>query len=228
MSEEQIEFTFDQLSDTAKAKVRDARRYDDVEDQWWDAVYEDAVVVGAKIGIEIGTRYIPIVGGKYVSEINISFSGFASQGDGCCYSGQLHIASLKDCSTAIKEHVGEDEELFALALRGEALYATLATRLMALRMAGEWDGTTWNLPDGEFALNGAIKIHGAERSYSTGVDPDICDEDLEEQLDSYVSDFADWIYSQLEAEHDYLTSDDHLDQWLSDSEIKFDEDGEET
>lgn len=225
----EAEYTFDQLGDKAKDRARDDARYRDVEDQWWDAVYEDAVAVGAKIGIEIGTHQRRIIGGRYLAETDISFSGFCSQGDGCCFSGQLRIAALKDCVLALKTRVGEgtDEELFSLAAHGEALYAIIAARLIALRMTDVWDGTTWNLPDGEFALNGVIPIRGQERFYSTSVDPDSCDEELEEQLDRYVSDFASWIYTQLEAEHDHLTSDEHVDEYLAGSGIKFDEDGKE-
>lgn len=217
----QTEFTFAKLPESVQSKVLNRHRFDDVKDQWWGAVYEDAVDIGAKIGIEIGAR------GKR-DETDISFSGFCSQGDGCSYSGYLHIAKLQNCATILREHVGaecKDNALFKLATEGEALYATITARLMALRMSGEWDGSLEWLPDGEISLHGSVIIHGQDRhGYSTHVSSDFCFDPLEAQLNSYVSGFADWIYKQLEAEHDHLTNDETVIERLT--EIKFDEDGE--
>jgi hypothetical protein len=46
------------------------------------------------------------------------------------------------------------------------------------------------------------------------------DEGLEDDVTQLMRDFADWIYKNLEAEHDYLTSDECIDQYLA--EEKFD------
>jgi hypothetical protein len=46
---EERTYTFDELSERAKDTARDAIRYDDVHDDWWDAVYEDAVNMGIEI-----------------------------------------------------------------------------------------------------------------------------------------------------------------------------------
>lgn len=221
------EFVFDQLSNAAKDRARDAYRNVDVRNEWWDAVYEDAVTVAAMLGIDINIVSRKTTNGHVYNETDISFSGFCSQGDGCCFSGYLKIDDLKNCVAALKTHVGEgtDEELFALAARGEAIYQRVVTRLVELRLLGEYeDGDA--APDGEVSLEDILHITGTERSYSTAVSSDTSIE-MEKLLDEYVANFASWIYKQLEAEHDYLTSDDHLDQWLSDSEKKFDEDGNE-
>jgi hypothetical protein len=50
------------------------------------------------------------------------------------------------------------------------------------------------------------------------------DEGLEDDVTQLMRDFADWIYKNLEAEHDYLTSDECIDQYLA--EEKFDADGD--
>jgi hypothetical protein len=49
------------------------------------------------------------------------------------------------------------------------------------------------------------------------------DADLENDLQALLCRFADWIYEQLEAENDYLHSDEYVDERLADDE--FDEDG---
>ena len=42
-------FKFDELSDKAKEKALDHYRYFQVEDDWWDFIYEDAERIGLKI-----------------------------------------------------------------------------------------------------------------------------------------------------------------------------------
>lgn len=190
-------FTFDQLSESAKDRVRSRNEPDH---EWWDGVYEDAVTIGALIGIEIGTH------GKR-AEIDIWFSGFWSQDNGCCYSGRLHIALLNGGVAKIKEHAPQDEVLHALAAEGETLYARIAARLMEVRMlGGEYDEET--------QLDAILAIEGHERSYRTAVDPDAYTyslaSELEKLADAYVSAFADWIYEQLETEYEYLTSDEAI------------------
>jgi hypothetical protein len=49
-------------------------------------------------------------------------------------------------------------------------------------------------------------------------------ESIEDSVTQLMRDFDDYIYSQLEAEHDYLTSDECIDQYLA--EEKFDADGD--
>jgi hypothetical protein len=38
-------------------------------------------------------------------------------------------------------------------------------------------------------------------------------------------DFADWIYDRLEAEYEYLISDEYVDEYLNDSDNMYDESG---
>ena len=86
----------------------------------------------------------------------------------------------------------------------------------------------------------AAKLLGIEfesRSYRTSngrgpvlshSEPDICqdsDEATEDALLAIMRDFADWIYSSLEAEYDYQMSDEAVDEAIIGNEYKFDEDG---
>ena len=51
-------------------------------------------------------------------------------------------------------------------------------------------------------------------------------DDDEESLKQLMRDFADWIYSSLEKEYDYLTSDEAIAESLRANEIEFTEDGQ--
>ncbi len=225
-TEEKTEFKFDELDESAKNKARDKWREGGIQYDWWDCTYENATTVGDLIGIEIGTTTVQLHSGKTRQYPDISFSGFCSQGDGCCYSGTLNIAKLKGCVAAVKTHVGEDETMFALAARGEALYDQIALRLFTLRP----QGVDINDPDytdfEEVLLTTSTAIHGKERScYTTSVDLDNAPEEIEDAMNEYVSDFADWIYKQLEAESDWLNSDEYVDEDIKNNDCIFDEFG---
>jgi hypothetical protein len=47
----------------------------------------------------------------------------------------------------------------------------------------------------------------------------------EDDLAQLMRDFADWIYSQLKAEHDYRMSDETIDEAITCNEYEFTEDG---
>ena len=67
--------------------------------------------------------------------------------------------------------------------------------------------------------------------HSQTMDIDVVQEDVDDDglmpdtaLKELIRSFANWIYSQLEAESDYLHSDEHVDERLADED--FDETGE--
>jgi hypothetical protein len=59
------------------------------------------------------------------------------------------------------------------------------------------------------------------------MDVNVCTEEENDAITGEVTllmrDFADWIYERLEQEHDYLLSDETVDEQLADA--NFDEDG---
>ena len=226
---EKTEFTFDELSDEAKTKARDKWRENSHRDEWWDCIYDDAVAVGKLIGIEIGQRYEGKNRrtGAAIFSPDISFSGFCSQGDGCCYSGDLNIKDLKGCVEKLKTHVGEgDTVLFELAAEGEALYNEVLRRLLVLRMQGvDVDDLNDNGDTTEVKLDSVITIEGKERYYRTTAVLVGCVSEVEDAMSAYVSGFADWIYKQLEAEDEHMDSDEYIDGEIEANDLLFDESG---
>jgi hypothetical protein len=221
---ETLAYTFDELSPEAQQKALDRERESACTDDWWVHTYDDAVTVGKLIGISINTR-----GGKGHDREwpDISFSGFSSQGDGLDYVGVLWVDMLKNAVVQVKTHVGEDEKMFALAARGEALYQKIVVRLMELRMRGIDVDDLDNKEDiDEVELFSRLNItRFSHRSYGVQVDDCPGTSEIVDAINSYVEDFASWIYSQLEAEHDYQTSDETLTENIQANELLFDEDG---
>lgn len=214
---------FADLDEHAKDRARDSWRENQLDDGWWGDVYEDAVETAKCLGIEVGT----VVHGKTVSgrpymKPDIWFSGFYCQGDGCCFSGTVRLKDLEGAVEKVKAHAPMDETLASLAAQAEAIWQQATTKVVMQRL----DDNKSDDDDDYVSMNRNFTITGRDRYYSTKID----DIDngcvfLEDDLNSLVSGFADWIYRQLEAEHDYLTSDEAIDESIEANEAEFDEEG---
>lgn len=232
---EKTEFTFDELDDRAKEKARDAYRYSEhyPHDSWWDSVYEDSDTIARMMGIEIKRRHQPTYGGGIVSGPQIWFSGFSCQGDGACFEGNWSpVRDPLAALSAVMEHAPQDTRLHEIAFD----LAHMSERCNAL------------IPDVYVHVEhtGGYSHSGCTRIDVDLPTPDTVDEDNElhlmvwnalcvkhglvyapfaEEIRDTLRAFMDWIYRQLEAEHDYLMSDEVVDEYLA--ELTFDEDGRE-
>ena len=205
-----VTYKFADLSESAKETARDKLRYTEhyLGYEWWGSVYEDAVRMAGMLGIDIGKTTRRTIRGTTVFDTNIYFSGFSSQGDGASFDGRYSHNS--DAVKAITEET-TDEELLRIAQ--ELTLMQITQRLNGLE---------------EFT--GSVRSSTQNYSHSGGMSVDIDDygvdevgEPDEEQFTQLMRDVADWIYKQLEEEHDHLMSDECVDEQLADEE--FDEDG---
>lgn len=209
---EEVTYKFSELSERAKQTARDHHTSGEyLPEDWWDAVYEDAVRMGAMLGIEISTTTHRGKFDKTYQTTDIYFSGFCSQGDGACFAGNYRFAP--DAVEEIQQET-TDEELLRIAqgltllqltrmLKGFAFFsATLTT-------SGRYSHS------GMMAVNVNSEDEDGEHSQIS--------EDLEDEITQFMRDFADLIYKWLEQEHDWLYSDECVDEALADK--TFDEDG---
>ena len=72
-----------ELEETARKKAIDANRYINVDDQWWEFVYDDFISICGTIGITVDKK-------------DIFFRGFYSQGDGSAFSATINLLELID------------------------------------------------------------------------------------------------------------------------------------
>lgn len=233
--QEQTEFTFDQLDDRAKERAREAWRQADLAEEWWDATYEDAIRIGELIGIEVGQRDYKTVSGKTRQEPDIYFSLYV-QGSGACFSGTLHIARLNGAAERLAAEIGTssdgDQSLHDLAAIAQALYHQILLRAFTRRLRGPMAPDP-DQPWGELseiAITDTVKIKGDDSYYRTCVDADEDrPEEIEQAMNDYLAAFASWLHGQLEAECDYLYSDEVVDDAIrlacDDSGLLFDEFG---
>jgi hypothetical protein len=211
-TEEKTEFKFDELGPEAQAKALQDWAVDGMQYEWWDSTYEDVITIGNLIGIEIDTKNRGLDRG-------INFSGFWSQGDGCCFSGTLHIEKMKNAVEQVLTHVGEEDKVLAIAKQAEALWQTIMLRLLEVRRTGQD-------MEQELQLEDSIVIQSSSRSFHTCVSNDLeTTRNIVKDINSFLEDFASYIYNQLEAEHDYLTSEDSAKECFEANEYLFDESG---
>jgi hypothetical protein len=215
VTETAVAFSFGELGEKIQRYLIDKHRYQDVEfGGWWDSVYEDAVRMAACLGIEIDT-HSPAQDRRCGPKI--FFSGFASQGDGAKYAGWYRPRA--DALASIKAECN-DETLINFAERLTVLNVMLAMypnfeRYQVKITAG-----------GHYSHSHSMQFCVEWEPYSVEVEDGFPLKHAEEELVSCLRGFADWIYKQLEAEHDYLTGDERVKEYLVELGAVFDEDGD--
>lgn len=208
-------YTFAELSDRAKEKARDAYREGNLDYEWWDGVYTDAIDMAALMGIEIGTRR----GGKQPA---IFFSGFSSQGDGACFEGTYSYrkGALKSLQSAAP--AGHKDEATGLWVEQESNMELhrICRDLQVIQRPFLYKLEATVKQSGHYQHSGCthIEVTHAESMYR-----DIGD--AEDGIKQALRDFMDWIYARLEAEYDYLNSDEAVEESIEANECEFLESG---
>ena len=201
-------YQFPELSDPAKDKARAWYRELGPHDDWWDAVYVDFERVCEILGIRLKTRSVRLMGGGTRQKPCVWFSGFWSQGDGASYEGYLSHA--KGSTKRIRDYASQD-----------AMLHGIADRLQAVQQRNFYQLFAECSHRGRYYHEYSMTVEVA-RDSPTGQKP------TSESVDSVTEalrDLARWLYRQLEAEHDQLTSDDAIEDGIIANEYTFTEAG---
>lgn len=190
------------LQEGIRDQVLEKHREWQVEHEWWDFVYEDAKRMGALMGIEID---------------EIQFSGFWSQGDGASFTGEYRCKP--DAVEAVtRECNGTDQELIRIATELTRLQVTWKLR----------HGFTWECSIKRYDHVHHHSAHSGIMVTSWSDDQDeyqtagsaACNE-MDKEVERFMRDFANWIYKQLEAEHEDLTCEDTVIECIRSSGLRF-------
>lgn len=211
-------FKYAELSDAAKEKARDNHRESELDYEWWDSIFDDAIAMGALIGIEIGTRR----GSKQPA---IYFSGFSSQGDGACCEGEYRfkkggVKALKAEAPARYEYGKPDGSLEWVNNPGNAELHRIAKGLQEVQSGQFYQLRATFKQRGHYNHSGCTEIevwHDDDRYRDIGT--------AEEDVTQLLRDFMDWIYAQLKAEYDWLISDEQVAESIEANEYEFLESG---
>jgi hypothetical protein len=199
-------FQFDELDDSAKETAR----------EWFRSCYEGVDVddddfqnVAGILGIEFATRSIPLVNGSTRQEPTIYYSGFWSQGDGACFEGSYSYKS--GAAKEIRKYAPLDKELHRIA---DELQQTQRRNFYKL--------TATCTHRGRYYHSGCMSVDVEDSRDSWREFPEADADSITQCL----RDFADWIYSQLQAEYEYQNSDEIVDDSIRANEYEFEHSGD--
>jgi hypothetical protein len=211
-------YTYQQLTDEAKEKVKQWWCEHGIWDDWYDDTYERFKEEGYALGFVID---------------KMSFTGFYSQGDGACWEGQIDVATwlkthtedsiARDAWCAL---IAEDfcNKHFSIHFRGHYSHSNTMTCV-------GWD---WVDAHGEedylYLTKPSIfqgmhykELHNLIRSTDFPyTDPN----DIEQAGFESAKDYADELYKQLREEYEYLTSEESLIESCEANDWQFNEEGE--
>jgi hypothetical protein len=196
-------YKFSELSDSAGEKAREWWREGQLDYDWWEYTYDWFEEICQAIGIDLDTKPVKLMNGKTRYDPRIYFSGFCSQGDGACFGGRY--AYKRGCKKAVREVCGDkvvhgivDELVDAQRERGYKLVCDI-------KHSGRYCH--------EYTMRFELVDDLPYRASS------------EERIGEAMRDLARWLYRQLEAEHDYLPSDESCLESMEANGYEFYEDG---
>lgn len=198
-------YQFDELSDAAKETARDWFRGCIESDELTD--YDDWRSVAEIFGVLFSAHKVRLIGGGVRYDPDIFWSRFASQGDGASFAGLYSYA--KGSAAKIRAYAPTDDRLHAIADALAAVQKRNGYRLHASVTAGR----------GSYSHSGMMEFDVSRED-----NPWVKIED-EQEITKALRAFADWIYRQLEACNDYLTSEESVDESILANEYEFDADG---
>ncbi len=202
-------YTIDELSDAAKEAARAWYRESCLDYEWYDFVYEDFETICGILGITLATTPVRLYGGGTRDKPQIFWSDFSFQSDGASFAG--YYSHAKGAARAIRAHAPQDTELHRIA---DALQAVQRRNIWQLHGTVRQRGRYCH----EYTM--AIEV---ERDSPTWQPPT---DDAEDAVTEAMRDLARWLYRQLRAEYEHLTSDEAVDETLAANEWSFTASGE--
>jgi hypothetical protein len=201
---ETVVYQYDELSPEAQENARDWFLKDFEFEA--DFVLEDAARVAALLGIEFDTHTVDLYGGGTRQEPNISWSGFSTYGDGACFEGRYAYApgSVK----AVEAYAPLDKELHSIA-----------QQLQDVQKRHFYSLTAQCRHRGHYYHSGGMDVV-VEDSREIDVSAE-----AEDAVTEALRAFADWIYSQLQAEYHYQVSPDNVEESIRVNAYEFTADG---
>ena len=202
-------YTIDELSDAAKEAARAWYRESCLDYEWYDFVYEDFQTICGILGVTFRTSPVRLYGGGTRDKPHLYWTGFWSQGDGASFEGSY--AHAKGAARAIRAHAPKDDELHRIA---DALQAVQNRNFHQLHATISQRGRYYH----EYTMS--IDV---ERDSPTWQPPT---DDAEDTVTEAMRDLARWLYRQLSAEYEHLTSDEAIDETLAANSWSFTASGE--
>ena len=187
-------YTFNELNEEAKKVAIAVQRANEyyLAYGWYDSITEDFKTILELLGFY---------------DIETSFSGFWSQGDGARFTG--NYSNEKRITTKIKGYAPKDAEL-----------NRIAKDIMAIQQINKYK------LEATIEANTHRYLHSNTMSVNTfNSENEYTDIKQYEEFEQLCKDLADWYYDRLENYYDYLMTDKVVAEHLICNEVKFNTDG---
>jgi hypothetical protein len=222
--EELKTYTYEQLTDEAKENVKQWWWEHGAEYEWWDCAYEDFKEDGKALGFDVG---------------KINFSGFYSQGDGACWSGQIDVvvwlrahcedSIARDAWCQLINEGWADKQL-------PVGYSNNHYSHSGTMSVSYWEGLIGD-PDSIKDLEPEHQLMQRDTIFKSMSALDLLNlitssdflytnmADIAEAIEQSARDYADELYKRLREEYEYITSEANLIEMCDINDWKFDEGG---
>ena len=200
-------YKFEELSPEAQRRALEKQAQYEAENFDSEFVYDDAATIADLLGLDLDTRYIPLMNGSTRPEPTIYYKGFYYQGDGACFEGRYKYK--RGALKAVMDYAGQDERLHRIV-----------KALQDIQQKNFYQLTARTKHSGHYYHSGCMSVD-VERS-----DGKEMTDDAEEMVGECLRDFADWIYKQLENEYDYRTGEEACREAIEANDYEFTEKGE--
>ena len=199
---------YDELSDDAKQKAREWYT-SDLSYEWWDSIFEDFERICEILGVELATDRVELMNGSSRRKSRIWFNGFYHQGAGSSFEGDY--VYKKGAHKAIREY----------APTCEALH-DVADSLLAIQKANFYRVTASISNNGRYH---SLSVDSQLTDYVNG-GSDYANVDIDDDVKSAFDDLNHYLFSSLESEYEYLTSDEVAEESIRVNGYEFTIDGE--
>jgi len=215
---------WEELSQEAKEYAIKKYREEGFSYDWWDSVYEMAKEEGAELGFLIDDIY---------------FSGFWSQGDGACWTGQVDVRAWLESQgidsigvSAWCELIQEDFTQKHIRVTHSNHHYSHENTMGFSDLDFELDPDPDNASTSGFEMKGNHIFKGMDWKLLLDIiktDP-ACPykniEQIEQAVAESAKDYACTIYKRLQEDYEYLTSDEVIAETIQANDYNFTNEGE--
>jgi hypothetical protein len=184
-------YSFNELSSDAQRAAITAEQENPyyLDYDWWDYIEEDARTIAVLFGFDIDAR-------------GFAFSGFSSQGDGCCLTGCYSYR--KGAIKTVKEYAPQDAAL-------QSIVQGLVTiqQVNGYKLAARVNGTSTSYSN---ECSNTIQVYKSNdyADYPSKEDREIC---------RLLREFMKWTYKQLEDAYYSMLADDYIRESLQENDF---------
>ena len=213
------EYSFEELSPEAKTNALDEMRDINTEYQGWhEPIIEDFEEHMKELGVD---------------GVEVSYSGFYSQGDGASFTGDVFdTKTFMSKALGLKDtewlDIGEDEkpEDEESRLRADLLDIGFDTRekltpdnfvIKIERLSNRYSH--------ENTIEGKVYIEDIPESIEDEIPSQTIEDEIEEKVTNWARSESKDLYRNLERYYDELRSDESVEETIIENDYKFDKDG---